>query len=259
MFKVWFEGGNQAHLRNTLRMMSEMSIMNDEVYNHYVNGMTPAEIAEHLRDTIPEFGDVDVEEFLIQQESALLGFQNNDHRRDMINDYGQPSSRNLQSELETVSSHFESQLALDEDFARSLELGEDFDSLDVPENGDDNSGPSSRESPVVGDNQNTHQDGFDPDTMTYEELQTLGESVGNESRGLSPNIIARLPTFKYKAGFFSKKKKEPEECVICYAEYKNRSELIILPCAHHYHSKCITHWLRLNKNCPVCQKEVQDE
>ncbi|XP_073315038.1 E3 ubiquitin-protein ligase BIG BROTHER-like [Primulina huaijiensis] len=243
-------------------MMSEMSIMNNEVYSHYLNGMTPAEIAEHLRDTIPEFGDVDIEEFLVQQESAFLDFQNDNHRRDVINDHGQPSSRNLQSERETLSSrvpHYESQMALDEDFARSLELGDDFNSLDVAENGDVDTGPSSRETPVVGDNQNIQQDDFDPDTMSYEELQTLGESVGNESKGLSPNIIARLPTSKYKAGFFSRKKKEPEECVICCAEYKNRSELIILPCAHHYHSKCITHWLRLNKNCPVCQKEVKNK
>ncbi|KZV36491.1 hypothetical protein F511_15996 [Dorcoceras hygrometricum] len=243
-------------------MMSEMSIMNNEFYNHYFNGMTPAEIAEHLRDTIPEFGDVDVEEFLAQQESALIDFQTNNHKRDMINESDQPSIRNLQSEREIVPSrfsHYESQLALDEAFARSLELGDDYNSLDVPDNGDDIAGPSSRETPVVGDHQNIEEDDFDPDDMTYEELQTLGESVGNESRGLSPNIIARLPTFKYKAGFFSRKKKEPEECVICCAEYKNRSELIILPCAHHYHSKCITHWLRMNKTCPMCQKEVRDE
>ncbi|XP_073130219.1 uncharacterized protein [Henckelia pumila] len=241
-------------------MMSEVSIMNNEVYNYYVNGMTPAEIAEHLRDAIPEFGDVDVEEFLVQQESAFLDFQNNNYRRDTINDRDQPSSRTLQLErVSSRSARTESQLALDEEFAWSLELGDDFNSLDVPETGDVNTGPSSSETPVVGSNQNLQQDDFDPDAMSYEELQTLGESVGNESRGLSPNIIARLPTFKYKAGFFSRKKKEPEECVICYSEYKNRSELIILPCAHHYHSKCITHWLRLNKTCPVCLKEVKDE
>lgn len=41
-----------------------------------------------------------------------------------------------------------------------------------------------------------------------QQLQSLGESIGSENKGLPEELIARLPTFKYKSGFFSKKKKE---------------------------------------------------
>ncbi|XP_072967968.1 uncharacterized protein [Typha angustifolia] len=52
----------------------------------------------------------------------------------------------------------------------------------------------------------TRQDQVDPDNMTYEELQSLEENVGNESRGLSDEVISTLPSSKYKSGFFSKKR-----------------------------------------------------
>lgn len=48
-------------------MMSEASMMNNEVNSHYLTGMTPAEIAQHLKDICPEFGDLNVEEVLMMQ------------------------------------------------------------------------------------------------------------------------------------------------------------------------------------------------
>lgn len=48
-------------------MMAEAPVMENEVVNHYLTGMTPAEIAEHLKDSCPEFGDLNVEELLLLQ------------------------------------------------------------------------------------------------------------------------------------------------------------------------------------------------
>ncbi|KAJ6385319.1 hypothetical protein OIU77_028487 [Salix suchowensis] len=51
------------------------------------------------------------------------------------------------------------------------------------------------------------QDDVDPDNMTYEELIDLGDTVGTQSKGLSPELISLLPTSKCKLGsFFSRKK-----------------------------------------------------
>ncbi|KAL8145321.1 hypothetical protein AgCh_003495 [Apium graveolens] len=66
----------------------------------------------------------------------------------------------------------------------------------------------STENPERDDTQNTMQDDVDPDSMTYEQLQSLGEIVGSENKGLPEELISRLPTFKYNSGIFSKKKKE---------------------------------------------------
>ncbi|KAK6117595.1 hypothetical protein DH2020_048660 [Rehmannia glutinosa] len=177
-------------------------MMNNEVYNHYLTGMTPDEIAEHFKDIYPEFGDLNVEEVLLMQESAYQYIQINKQNRGTSSGCGETSNSSPVLAHENESSHgtsVEHQLALDEAIARALELGDDFNNFYIHEHG-----VGSAES------QNIRQDEIDPDRMTYEvglELQSLGESVGTESRGLSADLISRLPTFKYKVGLFSKKRK----------------------------------------------------
>ncbi|KAG6422584.1 hypothetical protein SASPL_119162 [Salvia splendens] len=253
--------------------MAEAPVMDNEVFNHYLTGMTPAEFAEHLKDSCPEFGDLNVQELLLVQESAFQFIQNKNQNKDTASSYGETSDDNLVLEHESELPHggsIEHQLALDEALARALELGDDFNYLSVNEDAAvtvvsavDNTRSTSRATPSRAGSQNIRQDDFDPDTMTYEELQSLGESVGSESRGLTADLISRLPTFRHKSsksGLFSKKKKETEEkaCVICRDGYKQGAKVISLPCAHQYHSKCIKTWLQQNKQCPICQKEVLD-
>ncbi|CAL0328413.1 unnamed protein product [Lupinus luteus] len=40
----------------------------------------------------------------------------------------------------------------------------------------------------------------DPDELSYEELLALGEAIGTESRGLSTDTVASLPSVNYKIG-----------------------------------------------------------
>ncbi|KAL3652373.1 hypothetical protein CASFOL_002054 [Castilleja foliolosa] len=247
-------------------MMSGM--MNNEVYNHYLTGMTPDEIAQHFKDICPEFDDLNADEVLFMQESAFQYIQTNKQNSNTNTGYAETSNNTSvsahENELSSHGTSFRNQLALDEALARALELGDDFTSFHIHDHAVgavDNARSTVREPPITirNESRNIGQDDIDPDRMTYEELQSLGESVGRESRGLSADLISRLPTFKYKVGLFSKKKKEKEECVICCAEYKNGSKVTALPCAHQYHYNCITPWLQQNKQCPICQKEVQDE
>ena len=41
-------------------------------------------------------------------------------------------------------------------------------------------------------------------------------------------------------------------------EYAAGDELITFPCAHVYHAKCGTEWLRHKPNCPTCQFDVAE-
>ncbi|PIN04533.1 Anaphase-promoting complex (APC), subunit 11 [Handroanthus impetiginosus] len=237
--------------------------MDNEEYHNYLNGLTPAEIAENLKHFLPEFEDFDVEEVMLQQESAFLYFENS-RNQDVRCDQGQDNNRSVFFATDSVSSshgpaYMESQLALDEALARALELGDEYDDfshlyISQPTSSalDHNTRSTFTETPNTAVGQIMMQDDIDPDTMTYEQLQAVGESVGIESKGLPAEVISRLPTFKYR------KKQEKEECVICCAEYKDGIELTSLPCAHYYHSECITHWLQIKKHCPVCQQEVQE-
>ncbi|KAJ4894078.1 E3 ubiquitin ligase BIG BROTHER-related [Raphanus sativus] len=97
-------------------------------------------------------------------------------------------------------------------------------------------------------------DEMDPDELSYEELLALGDIVGTESRGLSADMIASLPSKRYKDG--DNQNGTNESCVICRLDYEDDDNLILLPCKHSYHSECINNWLKINKICPVCSAEV---
>lgn len=159
--------------------------------------------------------------------------------------------------------NYESQLAVDEALARELQAMEDqIASATI----DDNNRKEGRKpvSSSTSNNGNTSvsrssqvltEDGVDPDNMTYEELQQLGETIGTQSKGLPEDVIALLKSSTYKIRIFSRKEKH-DECVICCMAYKNRDKLTTLPCQHQYHRTCVAKWLKINKVCPVCNKEV---
>ncbi|KAL0857220.1 hypothetical protein Bca101_062374 [Brassica carinata] len=110
---------------------------------------------------------------------------------------------------------------------------------------------------VLEDDDHTSEDAWDemdPDELSYEELLALGDIVGTESRGLSADTIASLPSKRYKDG--ENQNGTNESCVICRLDYEDDDDLILLPCRHSYHSECINNWLKINKICPVCSAEV---
>ncbi|KAK1310688.1 E3 ubiquitin ligase BIG BROTHER-related [Acorus calamus] len=94
----------------------------------------------------------------------------------------------------------------------------------------------------------------DPDELSYEELLALGEVVGTQSRGLSADTIASLPSTNYKAQ--SSQDGGTDQCVICRVDYEEGDALTVLSCKHLYHPGCINNWLQINKVCPVCSTEV---
>ncbi|KAM0869070.1 hypothetical protein ACQ4PT_040906 [Festuca glaucescens] len=105
-----------------------------------------------------------------------------------------------------------------------------------------------------GDSAQDAWEDVDPDEYSYEELVALGEVVGTESRGVSADTLASLPSVTYQAQ--DKEDSNMEQCVICRVEFDEGESLIALPCKHSYHSECINQWLQLNKVCPMCSAEV---
>ncbi|KAJ3275310.1 hypothetical protein HK104_003921 [Borealophlyctis nickersoniae] len=51
---------------------------------------------------------------------------------------------------------------------------------------------------------------------------------------------------------------EDAMCVICLAMYEEGEVVKRLWCGHHFHIKCVTDWLHLNKTCPLCVRDVDE-
>ena len=46
-------------------------------------------------------------------------------------------------------------------------------------------------------------------------------------------------------------------CSICLSDFEKGQMVRSLPCFHLFHRHCIDRWLESNKQCPVCQIELQ--
>lgn len=101
---------------------------------------------------------------------------------------------------------------------------------------------------------------LDIDNMSYEELLTLGERIGNISTGLTEDIIGhhlktRICLVESSVG----PKRSPclnqenNFCIICQADYENNENIGTLDCGHEYHAECLKQWLLLKNICPLCK------
>ncbi|KAH7620337.1 putative E3 ubiquitin-protein ligase IE61 [Nannochloris sp. 'desiccata'] len=46
-------------------------------------------------------------------------------------------------------------------------------------------------------------------------------------------------------------------CSICLDEVKTHHKAVITPCMHEYHHTCISKWLTMKQECPLCKSQVQ--
>ncbi|KAL8145814.1 hypothetical protein AgCh_003818 [Apium graveolens] len=93
---------------------------------------------------------------------------------------------------------------------------------------------------------------LDVDSMSYEELLALEETIGNVSTGLSEDMILKcLLGKRYSCG---DQNCMEESCAICLEEYKSDDGIGTLKnCGHDYHVDCITKWLLVKNVCPICK------
>jgi len=91
----------------------------------------------------------------------------------------------------------------------------------------------------------------DVDNMSYEQLLELEEKMGKVKKGVSVIDLSSLPIHQY-----SQKNGTTENCSICCEDFTDKDRLRTLPCFHNFHVACIDEWLKDNKTCPFCMKEV---
>jgi hypothetical protein len=54
---------------------------------------------------------------------------------------------------------------------------------------------------------------------------------------------------------FQHVQKEKNECTICF---RLLYDVMMLPCSHSFHLKCIGKWLNTNNTCPLCRMIVYE-
>lgn len=100
-------------------------------------------------------------------------------------------------------------------------------------------------------------DSVDPDEMSYEQLQALGDTVGVVSRAAAHDIMDSLHKTSYAQHQPDHNQEScTEQCTVCCMEFEAADEVCVLGCNHCYHTSCIAQWLKHSKECPICHKEV---
>ncbi|QDZ18963.1 hypothetical protein A3770_02p14810 [Chloropicon primus] len=105
--------------------------------------------------------------------------------------------------------------------------------------------------------------------MSYEELLELQERMGYHDRGASEEQIGSLPVRAFKGESQGSRSSpggsregeasassDQTTCAICLDDYSDGQEMRTLPCMHSFHSTCVDKWLRNNRSCPVCKKDI---
>ena len=91
-----------------------------------------------------------------------------------------------------------------------------------------------------------------PDKMTYEQLLAMEEKVGNVNKGLTKEKINKIPIIYFKKSY----SKDNNKCIICQDDFRENEKVKKLSCEHLYHINCIDQWLKKEKKCPFCNKEI---
>lgn len=85
-------------------------------------------------------------------------------------------------------------------------------------------------------------------------INMMRENSGRS--GMTDREINEIPVvlFKDVEGAW-----EADSCSICLENYTEESECKMLSCHHLYHSSCISEWLKISKECPVCKSNHESE
>nr|GLL22568.1 NEP1-interacting protein-like 1 isoform X2 [Ipomoea trifida] len=100
------------------------------------------------------------------------------------------------------------------------------------------------------------------ETSLRREISDIFEiNNGSSSRGLSLDIIQKLPEFMFHSMetscCSSSSTFQDISCPICLQEFKNGESARMLPsCSHSFHIHCVDEWLIRHGSCPMCRTDV---
>lgn len=82
-----------------------------------------------------------------------------------------------------------------------------------------------------------------------------GAQQPQKPQGASQELIDSMPLVEYTSEGF--KNSSETSCAVCLSEFSAQETLRRLPCGHSFHRPCIDKWLRRNKVCPLCLRDIE--
>eukprot|EP00931_Biecheleriopsis_adriatica_P080209 TRINITY_DN53565_c0_g1_i1.p1 TRINITY_DN53565_c0_g1~~TRINITY_DN53565_c0_g1_i1.p1 ORF type:complete len:360 (+),score=57.63 TRINITY_DN53565_c0_g1_i1:108-1082(+) len=71
----------------------------------------------------------------------------------------------------------------------------------------------------------------------------------NSNEGAPKGTLEGLPTVGHA-------ELGEEQCSVCLEDFDDTKEIRKMPCGHCFHTTCLKPWLSMNRNCPLCRKDV---
>jgi hypothetical protein len=50
--------------------------------------------------------------------------------------------------------------------------------------------------------------------------------------------------------------KDSPECCVCLAAFDTSQEIRVTSCGHAFHGRCLGNWLKVNRTCPLCRRDL---
>eukprot|EP01062_Namystynia_karyoxenos_P069467 TRINITY_DN6495_c0_g1_i3.p1 TRINITY_DN6495_c0_g1~~TRINITY_DN6495_c0_g1_i3.p1 ORF type:complete len:292 (+),score=67.24 TRINITY_DN6495_c0_g1_i3:72-947(+) len=63
---------------------------------------------------------------------------------------------------------------------------------------------------------------------------------------------------RFQIGSLEQLSEENKRCPICLCDFEEGEEVRALPCLHVFHPECVDRWLKDNRVCPTCKKDITD-
>ncbi|CAD8186247.1 unnamed protein product [Paramecium octaurelia] len=110
---------------------------------------------------------------------------------------------------------------------------------------------------IVRDNNNSFQQSFQ--SFINKDLIDLDQIEGNDQQELLIQQIRIQNLVKIKFCDSKQLDQEFKSCGICFMNYLKGEDLVLLPCIHRFHVKCMSKWLIEQSTCPICKIDVEKQ
>jgi len=104
---------------------------------------------------------------------------------------------------------------------------------------------------VINQNQNANN------TINSNRRETRKERENNNNNNNENKFLNKFLKLCNVVNFDKNKFQYIEDCIICSMNFKFGEKIIILPCFHIYHEKCLITWLKDHKTCPLDNQNLE--